>query len=85
MSSPAVANGVVYFGSHDRFLYAVDAATGELRWRYETRGKVKSSPSVSNGTVYVGSWDKRMHAVDIETGLVKWTFETGRWVLGTRW
>src|SRR4030042_4580559 len=31
-SSPAVVDGPVYFGSRDSHLYALDAATGELRW-----------------------------------------------------
>ncbi len=32
LSSPLVANGAVYFGSGDGNLYALDAATGDLRW-----------------------------------------------------
>ncbi len=31
-SSPSVAGGVVYFGSYDRHLYAVDIHTGEEKW-----------------------------------------------------
>src|SRR5580692_3426354 len=55
-SSPAVANGVVYFGSWDRNLYALNASTGALLWRYNT-GEVSSSPAVANGVVYVGGID----------------------------
>src|SRR5260370_13747227 len=35
-SSPAIANSIVYFGSDDGNLYAVDAKTGEQRWSYTT-------------------------------------------------
>jgi outer membrane protein assembly factor BamB len=28
-SSPAVANGLVYIGSNNKYVYAVDAVTGE--------------------------------------------------------
>jgi len=35
LSSPVVAQGAVYFGSGDGNLYAVDAATGELRWKLQ--------------------------------------------------
>ena len=35
-SSPAVANGKVYFGSGDGYVYAVDALSGKLAWRYNT-------------------------------------------------
>ena len=33
-SSPAVANGVVYIGSEDNNIYALDASTGALLWSY---------------------------------------------------
>ena len=36
LSSPLVANGAVYFGSGDGNLYALDAATGDLRWKFKT-------------------------------------------------
>jgi outer membrane protein assembly factor BamB len=51
-SSPAVANGVVYFGSYDGNLYALSAGTGALLWSYTTGGG-QSSPAVVNGVVYV--------------------------------
>ena len=35
-SSPAIADGVLYVGSADGALYALDARTGETRWRFQT-------------------------------------------------
>ena len=35
-SSPAEINGVVYFGSTDHNLYAVDANDGSLKWKFES-------------------------------------------------
>ena len=52
-SSPAVADGMVYVGSGDGG-YAIDAATGQVRWRYITGGLV-SPPAVVGGMVYIGS------------------------------
>ena len=50
-------------------MYAVDAATGELRWRFATRGPVDdSSPTVANGRVFVGSLDHNVYALDAITG-----------------
>jgi len=37
-SSPAVANGVVYFGSYDGYFYAVDLA-GKEKWKFQTNGE----------------------------------------------
>src|SRR6266700_466579 len=47
-SSPAVANGVVYIGSSDRNVYALDAKTGTRLWSSPTRDDIFSSPAVAN-------------------------------------
>ena len=52
-SSPAAANGVVYIGSDDNNLYALNAKTGAKLWSYKTGSYVESSPAVANGVVYV--------------------------------
>ena len=75
-SSPAVANGTVYFGSRDGKLYALDAASGEKRWQYQTGSWVDSSPAVVGGIVYVGSNDGNLYALDANTGERLWTFKT---------
>jgi eukaryotic-like serine/threonine-protein kinase len=76
LSSPAVAGGVLYIGSSDHFLYALDADTGALRWKFETAGRITSSPAVSEGLVYFGSFDSNFYAVDAATGKLKWKFKT---------
>ena len=53
-SAPAVANGMVYVGSHDDNLYALDAATGAPVWTFPAGGNV-SSPTVVDGVVYVAA------------------------------
>jgi eukaryotic-like serine/threonine-protein kinase len=76
-SSTAVANGKVFFGSGDGNVYAVDAQTGVLQWKFATKDVVHASPAVVNGTVYVGSWDSYLYAIDAETGQEKWSLKTG--------
>ena len=64
-SSPAVANGVVYVGSQDDNVYALNASTGARLWSFTTGGSVFfSSPGVANGVVYVGSEDFKIYAFD---------------------
>ena len=75
-SSPAVANGLVYVGSDDHSLYALDAATGQKRWSFQTDGVIKSSPAVANGLIYVGSADDNLYALDASTGQKRWIFQT---------
>lgn len=76
-SSPAVVNGAVYFGSGDGNVYAVDATSGLLQWKFSTGGVVHASPAVAGGTVFIGSWDSVLYALDAETGLQKWSFKAG--------
>jgi outer membrane protein assembly factor BamB len=75
-SSPSYANGIVYVGSDDGQLYAIDAATGRQRWMHRTGGPVSSSPAVGGGRVYVVSDDGRLHALDAATGELQWKFAT---------
>jgi len=77
LSSPAVTEGVVYFGSGDHNVYAVDAETGGLKWKFATQGVVHSSPAVADGRIYVGSWDTYLYALDAATGQERWKFKTG--------
>ena len=76
-SSPAVVSGKVYFGSGDGNVYAVDATSGLLQWKFPTKDVVHSSPAVVNNVVYIGSWDSYLYALDAETGQEKWAFKSG--------
>jgi len=76
-SSPAVSNGVVYVGSYDKYVYALDADTGAVKWKYKTDSWIWSSPAVSNGMVYVGSRGGYVYALDANTGAMKWKYKRG--------
>ena len=77
LSSPAVWNRAVYFGSGDGNVYALDAATGALKWKVRTGDVVHASPAIADGTLYIGSWDSFFYALDAATGRVRWRFKTG--------
>lgn len=76
-SSPIAQNGIVYIGSEDGFLYAVDEKTGNEKWKFKTNGAIHSSPSISEKTIYFGSFDGYYYAVNIQTGKEIWKFKTG--------
>ena len=59
----AVANGVVFIGSKDDYVYALDAKTGGKIWTYKTGADVESFTSVANGVVYIGSNDDYIYAI----------------------
>jgi eukaryotic-like serine/threonine-protein kinase len=77
LSSPVVSDGAAYFGSGDTNIYALDAATGNLKWKFKTGDVVHASPAISDGVLFVGSWDSYFYALDAATGKEKWRFKTG--------
>jgi outer membrane protein assembly factor BamB len=79
-SSPVVANGVVYIGSGDGNVYALNARTGAKRWSYPTGVSVASSPAVANGVVYIASGDGNVYALNARTGAKLWSYPTGNFV-----
>ncbi len=74
VSSPAIVDGVIYVGSNDGNLYAIDQQTGAKRWAFTTGARVASSPAVDRGLVYFGSYDGNFYAVDTATGKLRWKF-----------
>ena len=84
-SSAAIANGVVYVGSRDGAVYALDEATGTRRWRVSHQGSwVIGSPAVHEGKVFAGSSDGHfIHALEPETGREIWKLSTGANVLAS--
>jgi len=77
LSSPVVVAGVVYFGSGDGNVYALDAASGALRWKFHAGDVIHASPALADGVLYVGSWDSYFYALDATSGKLRWRFKTG--------
>jgi outer membrane protein assembly factor BamB/subtilisin family serine protease len=82
-SSPAVgADGTVYFGSDDGFVYAANP-DGSSKWSLTATGVGATggpfidtaSPAIGpDGTVYMGSSDSYFYAFDGSTGVRRWLF-----------
>jgi len=66
-SSPTVVGGVVYVGSYDSSVYAIDAITGDVIWS-QPIGEVYSSPAVVGNVVYVANNGGRIFALDANNG-----------------
>jgi len=69
---------VVYFGSSDRHVYALNTKTGNLIWKFKTQGKIHSSPAVQNDVLVIGSWDSNVYCLNTTNGKLNWKFETGK-------
>ncbi|MBT0158796.1 PQQ-binding-like beta-propeller repeat protein [Candidatus Bathyarchaeota archaeon A05DMB-2] len=78
ISSPSVADGIVYVGSQDRNIYALGAWSGNLIWKFTTLDAVESSPAVAGGKVFTGGDDGYVYCLDAYTGARVWsTFVNG--------
>jgi outer membrane protein assembly factor BamB len=75
VGSPAVADGVVVFGSANYNIYGLDAKTGKQLWNYTTNQAVMGAATIHEGVAYIGGGDGRMFAFDLHTGAVKWSFD----------
>lgn len=78
-SAPTIAEGRVYFGGRDRFLYAVDLESGKVEWKLLADGLIDASPAVADGRVFVVSevpetGTVRLYAIDAVTRKIVWSF-----------
>jgi len=74
-SSPAVAHEMVFFGSTDGRVYAVDKTNGDQVWQFETGDSVTGSPVVIDEMVFIGSTDNTLYALDSGTGEEQWSLQ----------
>jgi len=74
-ATAVIVKGVVYVGSFDKNLYALDLAKGTEKWRFQA-GEIKAPAGVKDGNVYVGNIDGDLFCIDAATGKKKWTFKT---------
>jgi outer membrane protein assembly factor BamB len=71
-SSPLLVDGVLYFGTFDDKIYALDVETFKPRWTFKAGDDIKGGPVLSGGTVYFGSYDGKVYAVNARNGKLRW-------------
>ncbi len=69
-TNPLVVDGTLYAGNRDGNLYALDAATGALRWKYQTGGTISFSAAYAGGVIYIASNDGYAYALSTGGSLV---------------
>ena len=84
-ATPVSQGSIVYFGSLDHNLYAINAKDASSFWDkpFKTKGAIVSKPLIVDQTIYIGSFDGVFYGVDIKTGLEKARFTGGEgWYWG---
>lgn len=86
-ATPIVVDGVMYTSGVAGRVYALNAATGRLRWRFEPKinprvyrsvccDSVNRGVAVWQGRVYVAALDGLLYALDAASGKVLWSADT---------
>ncbi|WP_034995714.1 PQQ-dependent dehydrogenase, methanol/ethanol family [Beijerinckia mobilis] len=86
-ATPIVVDGVMYTTGPFSMVYALNAKTGELIWKYDPKSDrerageaccdaVNRGVAVWNGKVFVGVLDGRLEAIDAKTGQKVWSVDT---------
>jgi len=71
-------NSTLYFGADKGGIYAVNAADGTQKWRFDIFGSVYTSPVLdSRGTLYTGSTVGFLWAIDAATGQRVFDWDAG--------
>ncbi len=78
--NPALGDGLVFIGSDDGNLYALDARSGALKWKFASRGIVRSQPALADGMVYFTSDDGSLYALNAEDGAQAWSVDIGNFM-----
>jgi len=61
----------LFIGNQDGNLYAFNASSGKLLWKYPLTFSVKLNPTYANGTVFIGN-KNYLYALNSSTGELKW-------------
>ncbi len=77
LSSPAVGDSQVIFGSGDYRVHCLSRDNGKPLWTFATRGEVDSSPVICGAKVVVGSVDGRLYLLRLQDGKKLWSYDTG--------
>lgn len=74
-ASPAVWDGLVLCGARAGTFFAVDAASGAVRWKFPVNAPIRTTAAVANGAVFFAAEDMHVYALDAREGTLRWRSE----------
>lgn len=75
VTTPAVTDSTVIFGTVNGSLLAVERESGDEAWSVSTKTSEVSSPAYKDGSIYYGVASDKLYAVEAENGEQEWVFE----------
>jgi outer membrane protein assembly factor BamB/Icc-related predicted phosphoesterase len=64
-------------------IVVIDNRSGEIKWKYQTSGKIYSTPAISEGRVICASTDSLIYCLSLESGILCWKFRTGKAIVAS--
>lgn len=74
---PSVADGRVYFGSADSYLYCLNTSDGSLVWSFKTEDSLKATPTIVGDRIIASGLDHYLYCLNREDGKLIWKYKTG--------
>jgi alcohol dehydrogenase (cytochrome c) len=91
-AQPMVHDGVIYMITGANDVFALDVATGAIKWQYAAKldpkisvvccGWTNRGVGLGDGKVFFGALDGRLVALDMKTGSEVWSIQAERWQEG---
>ena len=91
VTTPIIANGVMYVTTAFNHVHARNAETGEEYWHYKHAmapvttsccGPINRGAAVYGDNVYMATVDAKLVALDAKTGRLVWQTEIADWTRG---
>lgn len=75
-ATPVVSKGIIFVGSMDSTIYALDLKTGFVVWRSRLNKATISTPAVIENFIFIGSADNSLYCLDVNSSKEVWQFST---------
>ncbi|MEZ6065055.1 MAG: PQQ-binding-like beta-propeller repeat protein [Planctomycetaceae bacterium] len=76
--TPALVDGILYFGTPEGTVLAVDWKAGRTVWSFASRlsRQISSAPAATQDRILIAARDNSLYCIDRQTGKAVWSFET---------
>ena len=75
-ASPIAKDNTVYIGGLDSILHAIDINTGIEKWKFKTKGEIRSNVCINSDDIYLNGGDGSIYCLNADSGKLIWEFTT---------
>ena len=77
VSSPTGQGVMLYIGSTNDTMYALDANEDKIKWKFNAGAPILSSPIINNGQLIFANASGKVYALEISNGSQNWVYTLG--------